>query len=414
MIKKYISQLLILFVLFLGISCSKKQTGTDNSNETISQDESTLAQKTRRGLGKKEGGKGLNRTDGISLTEDELKVTEIKTIKVELDPIKANLSALGKVKAHQHRKAIVSYAFPARIADIHIRIGDWVKKGQKLITLQSEEVGSAKSEFYKANADYELAKVNNEREKRLFDRGVGAKKNYFSTEAELKVAEVNLDAPEKKLHVLGFSEEQVKAISESHQINPVITLYSPIAGKIIQNNAILGGMVDQGTEILVVMDPTLLCIDAEIYEKDIAKVKMDQTVEVSVPAYPGEKFIGQVKYISDILNEETRTITVRTQVENKSMKLKAGMFADIKIFLNHANQALSIPREAILEDKGDKIVFVKRESKFYLQVIQTGARENGFIQILGGIDPGDEIVTQGNYQLKSKLYEEILKAGHVH
>lgn len=411
--KKYILPLLII-IIFVGINCSKKPADAKQANNMTAQEKSAPDTKTHRGKGRKEGGKGLNRTDGISFTDEELQVTEIKTIVASVSPIKANLSALGKVIAHQHRKAIVSYAFPARIAEIHINIGDWVKKGQKLITLQSEEVGNAKSDFYKATADYELTKVNNEREKRLFDRGVGAKKNYISTEAELKVAEVNLNAAEKKLHVLGFSEEQVKAIAASHQINPIISLYSPIAGTIIQNNAILGGMVDQASEILIVMDPTLLCIDAEIYEKDIAKVKMDQTVEVSVPAYPGEKFIGQIKYISDILNEETRTITVRTQVENKNMKLKSGMFADIKVILNHENQALSIPREAILEDKGDKIVFVKRGNKFFLQVVQSGAQENGFIQILSGINAGDEIVTKGNFQLKSKLYEEILKAGHVH
>jgi cobalt-zinc-cadmium efflux system membrane fusion protein len=318
------------------------------------------------------------------------------------------------VKAHRHRKAIVSYAFPARIAEIHVRIGDWVNAGNKLVTLQSEEVGSAKSEFYKALADFELAQVNFEREERLFDRGVGAKKNLLAAEADLKVAQANLTAAEKKLHVLGFTESQVKDIKETHQINPIITLYSPIRGKVIENNAVLGQMVDQGSEILVLLDPTVLCVDADIYEKDVARVRKGQKVEVTVPAFPQDKFQGEIRYISDVLNEDTRTITVRTVVENKELKLKAGMFADVHIYLNHQEKALVVPREAVLEDKGENIVFLKRGDTYMLQVIQTGAEDNGFVEIVKGLSEGDQVVTRGNFSLKSKLYEEILKQGHIH
>ena len=353
-------------------------------------------------------------TEVIVLTAEEAEAVEIEAVQAAYKPLRSQLQAMGKVLAHQLRKAIVSYAFPARIAAIHVRPGDWVKAGQRLVTLQSEEVGSAKSEFYKAKADYELAKASFERVKRLFDRGVGAKKDYLSSEAELKMTEATLDAAEKKLHVLGFAEDQVREISEIHQINPVITLFAPISGKIVENNAVLGAMIDQSTEILTIMDPTLLWIDAEIYENNIAKIKIGQEVEVSVPAYPGETFQGKISFISDMLNQETRTITVRTEVENKGYKLKPGMFADIKIFLNHQSQALVLPEEALLDDKEDKIIFIKLEGKYYPQVVTVGAREGGFVEILSGLQEGDTVITKGNFQLKSKLYEEILKKGQVH
>jgi len=411
MTKKYISLLVILFFLSLGINCSKKSQEAGDTNTKVSPVNTKNAQNLQRPLRKdqrkgqgpvaggrgygREAGKGFNRTNGISLTEEEKEAVKIKTVKAALNPIKSHLPALGKVIAHQQRKAIVSYPFPARISEIHIRIGDWVKKGQKLVTLQSEEVGSAKSEFYKAQTDHDLANINCERAKLLFDRGAGAEKDYLACSANLQVAESSLNAAEKKLHVLGFSEEQVKIITESHQINPIISLFAPLEGKIINNNAIIGGMVDQGTEILVIMDPRILWIDADIYEKDIAKIRVGQNVE-------------------DVLNEETRTITVRTEVVNKEMKLKPGMFADIKIFLNYQDKALVIPQEALLDDKGDTIVFIRRGEQYFLQVVQTGARENGFIEIVSGLSEGDEIVYAGSFQLKSKLYEEILKKGHVH
>jgi cobalt-zinc-cadmium efflux system membrane fusion protein len=353
-------------------------------------------------------------SDIVELTPEEESAIELETITAQLKSIKSHLPALGKVFAHPKRKAIVSYAFPARIADFHFRIGDWVKTGQELVTLQSEEVGTAKSDYYKAQADYELAKVNFERQKRLFDRGVGAQKDSLASEAGFKVAQANLDAAEKKLHVLGFTEKQVEDIAASHQINPIINLYAPIGGKIVENNAVLGDMIDQSTEILTILDPNVLVIDADIYEKDIAKIRDGQDVEVSVPAYPRETFHGKIIYISDVLKEDTRTITVRTEVENAEYKLKPGMFADIKIFLNHEDKALVLPKEAILDDGDDHVVFIKKAGKYYPQLVELGASENSFVEVLRGLVEGDEVVTKGNFQLKSKLYDEPLKKGHVH
>ncbi len=356
----------------------------------------------------------MHRTDGIKLTAAEKKAVNIQTVKAALQPIKSQLTAMGKVITPRQSIAIVSYAFPARISQVHVRIGDWVKPGQQLVTLQSEEVGNAISDFYKALADHELAQVSHERQQRLFERGVGAKKDLFASEADLKVAEASLNSSEKKLHVLGFTESQIKLLIETHQINPVISLYAPIAGKIVQNNAVLGSMIDQTHEIMQIIDPTTLWVDAEIYEKDIAKVKQGQQVEILLPAYPGEVFKGKTTYISDVLKEDTRTITVRTEVENREYKLKPGMFAEMKITLKQQAKALVVPQAAVLEDKGDKVVFIDRGDQFFLQVVQTGALDNGYVEILHGLVEGDEVVTSGNYQLKSKLYEEILKAGHIH
>ncbi len=427
--KRYLVLTLAVMLIAAHIGCGQQRQAAEEQSIAQSQD-STAGQDTqtpqgrpmRKGEGPRSGGRGLGRTDGrgmrrtdgITLSGQEKEAVEIRTALASLQPLKSELTAMGKVIARQQSKAIVSYAFPARISQIHIQIGDWVKRGQRLVTLQSEEVGNAKSDFYKAQADFELARVSYERQQRLFDRGVGAKKDSLTAEADLKVAQASLEAAEKKLHVLGFSEQEVETISESHQINPIITLYSPISGKIIQNNAVLGGMIDQATEILVVMDPSVLWIDAEIYEKDIAKIRLGMTVELSVPAYPGETFSGKVNYIGDVLKEDTRTITVRAEVENSDYKLKPGMFASIRIALNHHSRVLVVPQDSVLEDKGDKIVFIKRGEQFFLQVVHTGARENGYIEILQGLAEGDEVAVTGSYQLKSKLYEEILKAGHIH
>jgi cobalt-zinc-cadmium efflux system membrane fusion protein len=323
-------------------------------------------------------------------------------------------SAMGRVLAPQPRMAKVSYAFPARISAVHVKIGDWVEKGQPVLTVQSEEVGRAKSEYYKAIADLELARQNHEREKRLFTRGVGAQKNTLAAEAGFKVAQASLDAAEKKLHVLGFSEADVRTIAETHQVHPEIKISAPISGRVIEHKAILGSMMDQTTDLMTIMDPTVLWVDADVFERDIAKIRIGQEVQVTVLAYPGRIFRGKLSYISETMNPETRTLNVRTEVQNKDAKLKHGMFADVSIILNGAQKVLTVPAEAILEDNNQDIVFVKTGGQYTPRIVTVSAEQNGYCALAEGLQEGEVVVVKNAYALKSKLYDELLKKAGVH
>jgi len=427
----------IILSLAIGLSCSnpdsKNIDNTTDDEQNISQSSPSPQKRSGRKLHQRERNrKGRQTTKQadiasnlaspslqglpsfVILTDSEEQAVKLKTAIATRRSISNDLVAMGKILANQYRKAIVSYPFSARIAKINTKIGEYVEKGQKLLVLQSEEVGEATSGFYKATADYELATINFDREHQLFDKGVGAKKNFLTAEAELKVAEANLNAAEKKLHVLGFSENEVSRITKTHQINPVITLYSPIEGKIVKSNVILGEMIDESTELMTIMDPSLLWVDAGIYEKDIAQIKIGQNVEVNVPAYPGMPFTGKITYISDLLNESTRTITVRSEVINRMNKLKPGMFANLSIVLELDKNAITVPVSAVLDDKGKKLIFVRSDKKYYPREVEVGAKNGDFITIKSGIFEGDVVVTSGNFQLKSKLYEEILKNAGVH
>ena len=350
--------------------------------------------------------------DTVRLTDTEMQLAGIKVEKVNLRQFRSGLPAMGRVLAPQSRKAIISHAFPGRVAELHVKIGDWVEPGDPLVTLECHEVGEAKSEYYRARADLELAEINLAREKRLLENGIGVKKNLQAAEAACKIAQSTEEAAEKDLHVLGFTEEQVKEIAKTHQLNPAITLNSPIAGKVVVNQAVLGAMVNQLAEILTIIDPRLLWVDAEVFEKDIAKVKVGQSVEIAVPAYLDEVFQGKVTYIGDVLNEETRTITVRAEVANDSLRLKPGMFATVNILLNGDKKELVVPTSAVLEEGRRSYVFVKDGDCFRRREIESGAVDGDYQQVLGGLQPGEEVVVQGNHQLRSELKREQLQ--HVH
>lgn len=352
--------------------------------------------------------------DAVQLPDSACEAVGIEVEEVKQRECKCVLKAMGTVLAPQIQKAIVSHAFPARVAEVHVQVGDWVEENQPLITLESHDVGEAKSEFYKATANLELANLNYEREKRLSESGIGVKKNLMAAEAEHKVCQTTAEAAEKRLHVLGFTEEQVKEITESHQINPTIVLYAPIAGKLVSNEAVRGAMIDQSTEILTIIDPTKLWVDAQIYEKDIAKVAIGQDVEIRVPAYPEHVFRGKISYIGDVVNDETRTITVRTEVANDQHQLKPGMFADVRILLNGKCRMVAVPAAAVLEESQEEIVFVKTNECFARRVIQTGFVDGRYCQVVDGLAEGEEVVVEGNHELNSELKEEVLKGAHVH
>jgi multidrug efflux pump subunit AcrA (membrane-fusion protein) len=101
-------------------------------------------------------------------------------------------------------------------------------------------------------------------------------------------------------------------------------------------------------------------------------------------------------------------------VANTDYKLKPGMFADITIHLNHHSRVIALPKEAILDDRDLELVFVKRGDEYMPLIVETGVRQGEYVQILSGVQEGDLVVTSGNFQLKSKMYEDILSKGHVH
>jgi len=412
---------LIVFLFFPNLiffsACKREPLSSQEKRETLSQSVQ-VQDKTKE---QREPGNRMRKRQGwrwqgqaISLSAEEKGVVKVDFFKVTRQNVRPYLSAVGNVLAPYTKMSVISYAFPARVVTIHGQIGEWVKKGAPLLTLQSEEVGRAKADFFKARADFELAERNYERQKRLFERGAGAQKDLLAAEAEFKVAEANLNAMEKRLHVLGFSEEEVKLIAETHQINPVITLFAPISGKIVEIKVVLGEMVDQSKEIMTILDPTILWVDAEIFERDLAQIKIGQEVEISVQAYPEKVFSGKVSYVGDVLKEATRTVTVRTEVVNQGFLLKPGMFATTKIFLHEEKSVLVVPEEAILDDQGEKFVFVRKGNAFEPTKVLLGAKQNNFYEILSGLEEGMEVVSQGSYELKSKLYQEELKKAGLH
>jgi cobalt-zinc-cadmium efflux system membrane fusion protein len=349
----------------------------------------------------------------VRLSAEQERSLGVKTIRVTAAPFKTTLRAMGEVTVPLPRKAMVSCAFPARIARIHAGIGAWVGRGQPVVTVQSDEVGLAKTDYQKAQVALDLARRNFEREKRLFDNGVGAQKTFFSVENELKVAEATRLAAERRLHVFGVSDAEIRQLDTNHGSPAELTLTAPIEGKVVDSSAVVGAMVDASREILTLVDPRVLWVDAEIYERDIALVQLGQKAAVRVPAYPDEVFEGTVNYVGDIVRPDTRTIAVRTEVPNSHQRLKPGMFANVTFQIGERPSVVALPVHAILDDADGHLVFVRTAAGYEARLVELGAQDNGNREVVSGLSAGEVVVVAGHYQLKSKLYEHAVKGGQT-
>jgi multidrug efflux pump subunit AcrA (membrane-fusion protein) len=183
-----------------------------------------------------------------------------------------------------------------------------------------------------------------------------------------------------------------------------LEIRAPIDGVIIERKSTPGELVSKDKEICTISDPTELWVIAEIKERDIGAVKVGQDASFSVLAYPGETFRGKVVRIGNQVEAESRTLEVRIEVSNADGRLKPGMFADVEITTTILQNIIVIPDTALQTDEENQIVFVAVDgNKFQKRVVKLGLEPRGRAQVVEGLKPGEKIVTDGSFILKSEM-----------
>ncbi len=183
-----------------------------------------------------------------------------------------------------------------------------------------------------------------------------------------------------------------------------LELKAPIDGVIVKRESTVGQLVDKGSDIYTISNPTDLWVIAEIKERDVAAVKVGQDAVFHVLAYPDEEFHGKVVRLGNEIETDSRTLEVRIETNNSDGKLKPGMFADVEITTTIMKDVLVIPDTALQSDGDNQVVFVALGgNKFEKRVVRLGMEQRGRVQVLNGIKAGEQIVTEGSFILKSEL-----------
>jgi len=183
-----------------------------------------------------------------------------------------------------------------------------------------------------------------------------------------------------------------------------LELKAPIDGVIIERKSTAGELVDKASTIYTISDPADLWVIAEVKERDIAAVKVGQNATFEVLAYPVEEFHGKVVRLGNQIEADSRTLEVRIETDNADGKLKAGMFADVEITTTIVKGIIVIPDTALQSNGDQQIVFVVvGDNKFEKRAVKLGMEQRGRVQVLDGLEVGDQIVTEGSFILKSEL-----------
>ena len=198
--------------------------------------------------------------------------------------------------------------------------------------------------------------------------------------------------------------EVVATVESPELLGKLLELKAPIDGVVIERNATAGELVDKSKAIYTISDPTQLWAIAEVTERDIATVKLNQDATFTTLAYSEEKFSGKVVLIGNQVEAGSRTVEVRIAVNNADGRLKPGMFADVEIITTVLDNVLLIPDGALQTDGEDQIVFVAMgDNRFEKRTVKLGLEQSGHVQILAGVTAGEQVVTEGSFILKSEM-----------
>jgi cobalt-zinc-cadmium efflux system membrane fusion protein len=347
----------------------------------------------------------------VEPTPSERRFLNITLADVERRTIKSTVEANGIFAAIPSHVAKIGPVISGRASEVLVDLGDWVEAGQPMAKLVSVQIGDAVSAFYKAVAELELAKIEFERYEMLISQDIGARKDLLTAEANYKIAQAGLNACEKALHALGFTEQNVDEIKNTHIVNAELLLRAPIAGRVVDRNVTVGERIGEDSTLFVIMDLRRLYVDAEIYERDISRVRRDQPTEIAAISLPEKIVSGKVILVEDIVDPETRTIKVRTEIDNVDGSFKVGMFAHVKIFTGSGGSVLCTPSEAVLEENGFCFVFVPHNGDFKLVPVVTGSRDGAYVEIVEGLSEGEKVVVGGNYGLYTILRQSTQAGG---
>ena len=204
-------------------------------------------------------------------------------------------------------------------------------------------------------------------------------------------------------------KQDIMALVDSPELlNKPLALKAPIDGQVIERHGTVGEAVDETKELYTISDLRSVWGIAEIKEKDIASVRVGQQAILRVLAYPKEAFTGKVVLIGHEVEEKTRTLEARIEVDNASGKLKPGMFADVELMTSVLEDVLVIPDNALQTLGDQQIVFIANGSEFTKRTVRVGRESGGQVEILEGVTESERVVTKGSFILKSELLKAEL------
>lgn len=338
----------------------------------------------------------------VKLTPEQIKLVGIKTAPVTEVPIAADLVLNAEVTANQDKTVQVLAKTSGVISSIKKLLGDKVQADETLALIASRELAGAEAAYTTAKAKANFANAQQAREENLWKQKVTSEQEYLAAKAAATEAEAELAAAEQKLKLLEANHTNVPDHTGRTVIG--VPVNAPFAGTIIEKRIALGDQVNDQSPLFKIANLDTVWVIANVFEKDLERVAVGQAAMVSVRAHPGRVFEGPVTWVAAVLDEKTRTMQARIEVDNKDGHLKPGSFATAVLKIVSSPNGLSVPPAAIQRQKSETIVFVQAgDGVFKRREVKLGEKSADAVEVLDGLKAGETVVTSGSFILKSEL-----------
>jgi cobalt-zinc-cadmium efflux system membrane fusion protein len=348
--------------------------------------------------------------DFLRVVADQMHQLEI--VKVGTYAFRAQRSAIGQIGYNEDASTIVLTPFSGRVTRLIAKPGDPVKSGDPLLEIDSPEQLIPQNDFIaaqaakrKASSQHNLAQIV---EKRIRDLHEGkaapfkdlqqAEAQLASAENDLRSADTTLEAARARLRIVGRTEAEILRLEQTGMLSRVTTITAPISGTVVSRKVGPGQHVkaDSGEALYTIADLSTMWLKAQIFEQDIAQVRIGQEIEARVSAVPDKVFKARINAINSASDLTTRRVVVRAEIENADGLLKAEMFAMFRISIGDASPTPAVPTDAVIREGDVATVWVETEPMlFKRRVVDIGIQQDDLTQIRKGLDSGESVVARG-------------------
>ncbi len=342
----------------------------------------------------------------IPLSEKQVKAVDLKMGEAQEREMDAMLHANGSLVLRAQDMGNVSSLMGGIVKNVYVKEGQMVSRGQVVATIENTDVVTLQREYYTAYKESEMARLELDRQKTLASAGAGIKKTLQMSEKNYKVAQANLLGTGRQLQQMGISTKEVA----KGKFTTVFPLRAPISGTVSDMQASLGSYADMQTPLMKIRNNHAVECDLNVFEKDIAKVKVGDQVLVSLTNQPGVNVSGRVYGMNQYLNKGTKSVAVHVKLDAKrGAKLFEGMYVSGQIATGR-QLCMTLPDKAIVSADGKQYVFAlnQQHSKggtysFSRHEVTTGVSNNGYTEVAlcKHLKKGQKIVTDNAFYLAS-------------
>ena len=327
----------------------------------------------------------------------QLKLGDVSTL-----PVAETLRVAGQIDFDEQRLARIGATVTGRVTQVDALLGQEVKKGEILARMNSSELSSQQLAYLKARAELELNRRNAGRAKQLFEADVIGAAELQRRESELQISVAETRAASDQLQLLGVSPAAIERLSKLGAVDSVAPVVATLSGVVVERKVAQGQVVQPADALFVVADLSRLWAVAQVPEQQVSQVKVGQSVSIEVPALGNEKLVGKLIYVGQTINPETRTVLVRTELDNRDGRLKPAMLASMLIEAKSIER-LVVPASAVVRENDEDHVFVaESDSVFRLVKVKLGPEQSGKRVVQSGLKGQERVVVDGAFHLNNE------------